>query len=223
MAGVAKYYTPLHLSAYQQKFDTAVVKPAFEKIAGNFISKMIANMTNYMQVQIATNVPWYFVAAIHMRESSMDFTKHLHNGDPLTGRTTHVPAGRPVAPPKNGKTYTWVESAIDALKYQGFDKWKDWSIPGMLHLFETYNGTGYIAKGVSNPYLWSGTQHYVIGKYVADGKYSATAVDKQLGTAALMKVFLKAYTPDGKKKILNVLGGAVNSAVGNFKFFLFGN
>lgn len=221
MAGNSKYYTPSFLTIYLNSFNAAVIKPAFQTLADRWVNRMIANMGTYMQIQNATGVPWYFVACIHMRESGMDFTKHLHNGDPLTKRTTHVPAGRPVAAPANGKTYTFAESAIDALKLQGFDKWKDWSIPGMLHLLEVYNGTGYVAKGVSNPYLWSGTQFYSAGKYVADGRYSATAVDQQLGAGALLKAYLKGYTPDGKKKNPNRL--AVNGGIlGGIGFFLFG-
>lgn len=219
MAGVAKYYTSVYLNNYKAKFDTAAVKSDWKKLADSWVNKMVANKSVYSQIEAATGVPWYFVACIHMRESSMNFSRHLHNGDPLTGRTIQVPKGRPVAPPANGKTYTFAESAIDALKGEDFHKWKDWSIPGMLHLFETYNGTGYISRGVSNPYLWSGTQHYVTGKYVADGKFSATAVDKQLGAGTLLKYFLDQYTTDGKKKVVS---NAIVRAGNSFSFFLFG-
>src|SRR5947209_10862013 len=41
-------------------------------------------------------MPWWFVALIHSLEGGLSFTTHLHNGDPLTARTKHVPAGRPV-------------------------------------------------------------------------------------------------------------------------------
>ena len=53
----------------------------------------------------------------------------------------------------------------------------------------THNGLGYLKyhKNVLSPYLWSGTQHYTKGKYIADGKFSSTTVDKQLGTCAILK------------------------------------
>jgi lysozyme family protein len=46
---------------------------------------------------------------------------------------------------------------------------------------------GYKKKGVPSPYLWSYTDQYQAGKYVADGKYDPTAVSKQPGVVAIMK------------------------------------
>jgi lysozyme family protein len=43
-------------------------------------------------------IPWGFVAVIHNMEASLDFTKHLHNGDPLTSKTVQVPVARPLFP-----------------------------------------------------------------------------------------------------------------------------
>src|SRR5439155_371250 len=126
------------------------------------------------------------VAVIHSMEAGGDFTRHLHNGDPLTARTTHVPAGRP----RTGKPpFTWEASAIDALTYQGFGNWKDWSVPGTLYKLEGYNGFGYRDHHpqVLSPYLWSFSNHYARGKYVADGRFSQTAVSQQCGAAVLLK------------------------------------
>ncbi len=97
-----------------------------------------------------------------------------------------VPAGRP----KTGQPpFTWEASASDALRYQGFDKWKDWSIPGTLFKLEGYNGFGYRDHhaDVPSPYLWSFSTHYSSGKYVADGKWSQTAVSAQCGVAVLLR------------------------------------
>jgi lysozyme family protein len=49
----------------------------------------------YDQVANATGVPWYVIGVIHEMEGGLNFATHLHNGDPLTNRTNHVPAGRP--------------------------------------------------------------------------------------------------------------------------------
>ena len=126
------------------------------------------------------------VGIIHSLEAGGDFTRHLHNGDPLTARTTHVPAGRP----KTGKPpFTWEQSAIDALRGQGLAAWKDWSVPGTLFQLEGYNGFGYRDHhpDVPSPYLWSCSNHYTRGKYVADGRFSPTAVSQQVGAALLLK------------------------------------
>jgi hypothetical protein len=60
-----------------------------------------------------------------------------------------------------------------------------------LTLLETYNGVGYAYKGLPSPYLWSGTDQYVRGKFVEDGAFSATTVDKQLGCACLIMAMQK--------------------------------
>jgi len=56
----------------------------------------------------------------------------------------------------------------------------------MLTLLERYNGIGYAARGLASPYLWSGTDQYIRGKYVADGVFDPSVVDKQLGCAGLI-------------------------------------
>ncbi len=126
------------------------------------------------------------VAVVHNMESSQNFTRHLHNGDPLTARTVKVPAGRPKAgmPP-----FTWEVSTADALSIQNLDGDTDWSVAGMLYALEAYNGWGY-RKGhphILSPYLWSGSEHYTAGKFVADGTWSETAVSKQIGAAVLLR------------------------------------
>ncbi len=84
----------------------------FETIDSS-VDKILAHRSQYESVADTLGIPWYFIAAIHNMESSQNFSKHLHNGDPLSARTKHVPAGRP----KTGMPpFSWEESAIDALK-----------------------------------------------------------------------------------------------------------
>lgn len=155
--------------------------------------KVLSGKSKYQEVEAATGVPWWVIGALHGRESSCNFKTHLHNGDPLTKRTTHVPANRP----KSGSPpFTWEESAIDALTLKGLEKIKDWPIERVCYEAERYNGWGYRGKGKSNsPYLWAGTSNYTSGKYVADHVYSASAVDQQSGVMAVLKV-LSDLDPD---------------------------
>ena len=44
-----------------------------------------------------------------------------------------------------------------------------------------------MARKINSPYVWSFTTLYSRGKYVADGKFSASAVSQQCGAAATMK------------------------------------
>ncbi len=55
-----------------------------------------------------------------------------------------------------------------------------------MTILERYNGLGYYHKGLPSPYVWSGTDQYVKGKYVADGVFDPNAVDSQLGCAGLL-------------------------------------
>lgn len=146
--------------------------------------KITANRARYEAVSKATGVPWDVIGVIHYRESSNDFAGVLHNGEKIIGKGTKtklVPKGR-------GPFSTWEEAAIDALVNAPpqLAKNKDWSIGATLNALERYNGLGYKNKGLPSPYLWAGTDQYVKGKYVADGKFDPNHVDKQLGAAAIL-------------------------------------
>ena len=171
---------------YDTLFNTCNIRPETRQEVESLVAKITANQTRYAAVESELGVPWFFVGAIHCLESSLNFTRHLHNGDPLSGRTVHVPANRP----RDGQPpFTWEQSAADALTLQGLDRWSDWSVPGLLYRLEAYNGFGYRTRHpeVLSPYLWSYSNHYTRGKYVGDGTFSPTAVSKQCGAAVLLR------------------------------------
>jgi len=146
-------------------------------------STIISHKADYDVVAKATGAPWWWIGCIHMREASGNFRCHLHNGDPLTARTVHVPAGRPLVgtPP-----FTWVQSAIDALHMEGITPGQTWDLVDTLSRTEAYNGFGYRHCNIRSPYLWAGTNLQQPGKFVADGKLDLTVTDKQLGVAGMM-------------------------------------
>ncbi len=158
------------------------------KEAGEMADAIIKNKAKYHAVEVETNVPWWVVGLLHMRESGFSFKGHLHNGDPLTARTTHVPAGRPrdSQPP-----FTWSFSAIDSMRYAGFAGKSNWDLVTALYRMERYNGMGYRQKyGLPSPYLWAGCAIERPGKYIQDGKFSTSAVDAQIGVAVVLNVLL---------------------------------
>lgn len=153
----------------------------------NIALKIVANQKRYEAVASALKIPFWVVGCLHYRETSLDFNRHLHNGDPLVARTVHVPPGRPV----NGQPpFTWEESAMDALTIKHWNPAGDWDVVHALVRMEGYNGFGYKTKGVPSPYIWSYTSEYTSGKYASDGKYDSTEVDKEAGCAAIM-IWLK--------------------------------
>jgi lysozyme family protein len=144
------------------------------------------NKPRYDQVANATGVPWYVIGMIHEMEGGLNFSTHLHNGDPLTRRTVQVPAGRP---PTGMPPFQWEDSAIDALGLEGFPAVKLWTVERIAYQLEAYNGWGYRSRdtGVNTPYLWSATSNYRKGKFVRDGVFDPNAVSGQIGAMALLR------------------------------------
>jgi len=171
---------------YERLFNTCSIRPDCATAITTIISRIIANAQRYHDVADSLGIPWHFVAVIHCMEGGLDFTRHLHNGDPLTARTVRVPAGRPAA---GAPPFTWEASARDALSFKKLGPQVDWSLAGTLYQLERYNGWGYrlYHPHVPSPYLWSFANHYQGGKYVADGRWSDTAVSKQCGAAVLLR------------------------------------
>jgi len=137
----------------------------------------------YRTVSAKTGVPWFAIAVIHERECSQDWAGSLAQGDPWGRVSVHVPAGR-------GPFESWEGAAIDALVNCAphAERKQDWSPGGALTKLEEYNGLGYAARG---PYVWSGTDQYTSGKYVLDGVFDPSVVDRQLGCAGLIMAMMK--------------------------------
>ena len=182
-------------AAYAAAWRDMAVDAARLPLVTSIARRLIGSKARYQKVAAATGVPWFFIACLHEREASGNFNCHLHNGDPLTARTRHVPAGRPL---KGAPPFSWEESAIDALAMRGFTHPNsspqageggqgDWSVERFAYEAEGYNGWGYHFKGVPSAYLWSFSNQYRGGKYIADGVWSATAFDKQCGVMPILK------------------------------------
>lgn len=184
--------TPELKKEYENNFNYCT--PTHKDI--DYCIKMInKNKLRYEKVTV-NNIPWYVVGIIHGLECSFDFTKHLHNGDPLTARTSHIPIGRPLfgEPP-----YEWEYSAQDALGLRR--KQSDWSIGGIAYYLECYNGFGYRTHNVPSPYLWSGSNIYKSGKFVKDKVFDIDAVSKQVGGMVILKkMFMKGMLSDNSNQ-----------------------
>lgn len=145
-------------------------------------SIILKNKGRYETIQAVTKIPWWFIAALHYRESSLSFAGVLHNGERILGtgkKTKLVPKGR-------GPFDSWEEAAIDALVMKGYNLVSNWSLAKACELAEKFNGLGYRKTSEYSPYVLAGTNlHDETGKYVADGKYSSTAPEKQLGVLAI--------------------------------------
>jgi len=203
-SGTAPTVAPGAAQDYLQLWNTMEIRLDWQNQATAIAKKIVQNQARYAAAVAGTPVPWWFVAVVHCMECSMRFDQHLHNGDPLSGRTTHVPPGRP---PSGSPPFTWETSARDAVFYEHLDRVSNWSLQNVLFNWHRYNGieNEYKRRNIPTPYLWSGSQHYRKGKYVADRVFDANAVSAQVGAAVILKtlVDIKAVTLDAQNAVVS--------------------
>ena len=171
--------------------------PTFDSIA-----KRLCDPDNKTRFQAVTDrlvkmglqpVPWWFIAIVAEREygGPPHWDKQLGQGDPLGQVSHNDPAGR--GPFLAHATDTlqdnaWLRCALDALIdcSPHAAHWPDWTPGGTMTILEEYNGLGYAMRGVPSAYVWSGTDQYVSGKYVADHVYRNDVKDVQEGCAPIL-------------------------------------
>lgn len=151
-------------------------------------AKLVGYRDRYAYVSAQTNVPVIVLAVIHNRESNARFDTFLGNGQPLNRVTTIVPKGWGPWAGANA----WGDASIQILRHMGLDKVAAWDVTMALYQEEVWNGFGYRSFGVNSPYLWAGSNQYgpptaAPGKFVSDGRFDSRYIDRQLGTAPLMK------------------------------------
>ncbi len=76
---------------YEQLFDSCVIsgkKPEVEAIR----AQLVANQARYAAVEAQSGVPWHVTGVFHSLEGGLDFSTHLHNGDPLFDNMTSTSA-----------------------------------------------------------------------------------------------------------------------------------
>ncbi len=179
---------------YAAFFASAELQASRKQSAEWHVTMMRKSRERYAAAGKRGGVPWYFIAAVHGLEASFNFRAHFHNGDfPLGRRTRQVPSGRPLVwlPPSD-----WESSTIDALRLMGFSGQQDWSLPRTLYRLEAFNGFGYRRLGRITPYLWSFSNHFDRGKFVADGHFDPRARSQQCGAAMMLKLLEEAGVLD---------------------------
>jgi lysozyme family protein len=173
-------------SEYENLWAGMTIRPERAEAVTRIARKLIASRARYAAVAAKTRVPWFVIAALHNRESDADFSTYLGNGEPLNRVTRIVPKGR-------GPFGSWEAGAIDALALDGLDQVAvvvaDWTPARACYEIEKFNGFGYRNHhpAVKSPYLWSFSNQYSRGKYVADGRFDAGAVDAQCGAMPIVK------------------------------------
>jgi lysozyme family protein len=182
-------------AANATRWASMTVKSALIPSLDRVVTRLLGGKVRYQGISARTNVPWAVIAVIHEREASGNWNDSLAQGDPWDAVSTHDPIGR-------GPFASFEDAAYDALMNcaPNAGRWTDWSIGGALTILEEYNGLGYAngpapTKGPNagrkfppqpSPYVWSSTDQYVSGKFVADHDFRPEVVDQQEGCAALL-------------------------------------
>jgi len=150
-----------------------------------FISHWHQHRSRYENVSRKTNMPAKLIAALHWRESTGNFNTYLHQGDPL-GRP-------PVNWPTNIPTFhNWEDAAVHALNQKKslqnqLEMSADTTNAASIATYaEGYNGLGYHYRNTPSPYVYSGSNQYSSGKYVSDGQFSSSTVDRQMGVIPMV-------------------------------------
>src|SRR5262249_47178115 len=126
--------TPSLREEYAGLFATCEIRDGVAAVVEELVGRIAAARARYAAVEQAAGRPaWPVIAVLHAMECGLSFTEHLHNGDPLTARTTHVPSGRP---PDGEPPFPWEVSALDALRFEGWTRWTDYSVAGTLYRIE---------------------------------------------------------------------------------------
>jgi lysozyme family protein len=156
--------------------------PEATAIAGRLLTNV--SQGKYAEISAKLGIPQIFIATSFERESSSNFMLSPAQGDPWNERSVHVPAGR-------GPYPNWAAAAIDTYTHEGLVG-LTWDWTRLCYEGEMFNGFGYRAYGLQTPYDWSGTNNYVRGKFVSDGKFNGSVVDAQLGIIPVARVMANA-------------------------------
>jgi lysozyme family protein len=181
---------PLRRREYQDLFNSCETTPSKMADVQSIVGRILGKKDRYQAVEDKTPVPWFVVAVIHSLEGDLNFSTHLHNGDSLNQKTVHVPKGRPDGNPP----FAWIDSAADALNFDGLTSRRNWTLAGSLDALEGFNGFGYRRPEINipSPYLWSFSNHYSKGKFGSDGHFNRDLISEQCGAAVLLKLMVDA-------------------------------
>lgn len=182
------------LAENTRRWNEMKIKPSFWPAAQKFAQRALVHKDSYIRIAEMVKakgyyVPWWFIPLVHERECVRgvdNWNCNIAQGCRFNVKCDVIPY--------NGPFSSFEEAALAALitEHPYAAKNTNWSGGGTMTIAESYNGTGYFRMGKTNPYLFSGTDQYIKGKYVADGKYDPNHVDTQLGVAISLKALMEA-------------------------------
>ncbi len=184
---------------YSSLFGSMQILPSKERECMEAARKVLRGKSRYIQVEARADAPWYVVGITHLMECSCSWNRQILNGQHWNLKTT-------LWPPGLGPWESWEESAVCGMLRFRKRYPPRWTVGAMGLFLERWNGMGYAMRGKHSPYLWSMSNHGEgVGKFVADGKYSATAVSQQVGAMVLLKLILEAEHERAKQATSGII------------------
>jgi len=167
----------------------------------------------WAEVAGKTGVPRLWGLASFERESGSDYSRSPAQGDRWDRVSVNVPRGL-------GPYRCWGDACVAAYRIDRLDEvagsagvppasaaitgeaaasenaggtpaLPGWTWPRACYEGELFNGFGPRAHGRHTGYLWSWTNIYTGGKYVADGKWDPDTQDQQCGMVPMMAALLR--------------------------------
>lgn len=154
------------------------IYPEWNDTMRKFVEVYEKNIERYMCISQQAGVPPEIIAVIHYRENTPDyfngdFASDIHNGAWLNGKDFDKEALDTMGIRKNDIAELGITSDTT-------------DIVALLCLLERHNGLGYYKYQHMNPYLYSGTNVYISGKYDATGHHDDSIIDEQAGAYILL-------------------------------------
>jgi lysozyme family protein len=158
----------------------------------------------WAEVTAKTGVPRLWGLASFERESGSDYSRSPAQGDRWDRVSVNVPRGL-------GPYQDWGDACVAAYGIDRLDEVgaPNWTWTRSCYEGELYNGFGPRAHGRQTGYLWSWTNIYTGGKYVADGKWDAETQDQQCGMIPMMAALLRL---DATLALVNALSAPAHSS-----------
>lgn len=161
------------------------------------VAQIMKVIDSYVATSTTTNVPAAWIGPTDCREDDCNPNAGIGQGDPWRQVSRHVPAGHgPFASKAAADQFYLHYDHIDVLD-AGVAAW---TLPYACYCWERWNGFGPRAYGRHTGYLWACMDVYDPpvyggygqgGKYVADNRWSSTAVDVQPGAVPLYLELVK--------------------------------
>lgn len=143
---------------YEHLFSRCVIDKNFVGKVDEIVDDIEENQFRYQLVSENTGVPWYFISIVHYMECDCDFNVCLYKNDNSSRQAGNY---FKKCSEKSDALFIWEYDAEDAIKLIGWDRYKDWSVSGILFQFEKHDGFGYRNISANSPYLWNFSNHYV--------------------------------------------------------------